>query len=169
MRGYLLVAMLLVCQMLAAKDIEVSDSTYSYTKGVRGEKIRITEYTVRNMSDEQYLTWVDFSGRDETRRRRIFRYFHAPHGDMNLAMLMTDNVARESEDIILGVSFIKVLKPHGSFKYVVVNEKDGKDFRKGIVVEKASAVAKIIGFQVPETFSFAKDELAVPFCNSEFR
>ncbi len=161
--------MLLVCQMLAAKDVVVSDSTYSYTKGASGEKIRITEYTVRNMSDEPYLTWVDFGGRGEARRRRIFRYFHAPRGDMNLAMLMTDNVARESEDVILGVSFIKVLKPHGSFKYVVVNEKDDRDFRRGIVVEKASVVAKIIGFQVPETFSFANDELVVPFCNSEFR
>ena len=97
----LLVAMLLTCRVLAAKDIEVSASEYSYAKGESGERIRITEYTVRNMSDEQYLTWVDFSGCDETRRRRIFRYFHAPRGDMNLAMLMTDNVARESEDIFL--------------------------------------------------------------------
>ena len=80
---------------------------------------------------------------------------------MNLATLMTDNVVRIGDEIILGKTFIKRLSPGESFKYIVVNEKENSDFSKSIVIEKVSSVSKIIGFNVPESFEYDKTELIV--------
>lgn len=93
--------------------------------------------------------------------KRYIDTFYAPHGDLNLATLMTDNVIRTSREVIIGATFIKRLKPGESFKYIVVNEKDNDDFSKNIIVEKVSYVSKTIGFNVPESFEYDKTELVV--------
>lgn len=161
MKGYILMMLTMICQLLQARDIKMNIESYHYIKSTNGETITIVEYQLTNRSDEPYFTWIDFNNHNEKRDKKIHRYFYAPHGDLNLATLMTDNVIRTSREVIIGATFIKRLKPGESFKYIVVNEKDNDDFSKNIIVEKVSYVSKTIGFNVPESFEYDNTELVV--------
>lgn len=151
-------SLMMICQLHMAKDIEVQVESYSYIDDSTRTKITLVEYRIKNQSNEPYFTWIDFDNHNE---KRIHRYFFEPHNDFNLAALMTDNVVRDSNEIILGRTFIKRLGPQESFKYIVVCREKTDDFSKYIVVEEASLVNKIIGFDVPEAFEYNKSELVV--------
>ena len=161
MRGYILITLMMMCQLHTTKDIKVHVESCSYINNFIGEKNTFVEYLITNKSEEPYFTWVDFSNHNTTARKRIYRYFFASHEDLNLAALMTDNVVRTSKEVIIGKTFIKRLKPGESFKYIVMKEKGNDDFGKNIIVEKVSYVSKIIGFNVPESFEYDKNELIV--------
>ncbi len=161
MKGYILIMLMIMCQLHTTKDIKVHIESYSYTNYLSDEKITFREYLIMNKSEEPYFTWVDFSNHNTTARKKIYRYFFVSHDDLNLAALMTDNVVRTSREVTIGKTFIKRLKSGESFKYIVVKEKDNDDFSKNIIVEKVSYVSKIIGFNVPESFEYDKTELIV--------
>lgn len=155
-------SLMMLCQLHMAKDIEAQVESYSYyTDDSTRAKITLVEYRIKNQSNEPFFTWIDFDNYNEKSGKRIHRYFWGPHNDFNLATLMTDNVVRDSNEIILGRTFIKRLGPQESFKYIVVCREKIDDFYKYIVVEKASLVNKIIGFDVPEAFEYNKSELVV--------
>ena len=161
MKGNILVILMMICQLYTTKDIKVQIESYSYINEFSGSKNTFIEYNITNKSDEPYFTWVDFNNHNTKGWEKIYRYFFTFYDDMNLATLMTDNVVRISDEIILGKTFIKRLSPGESFKYIVVNEKENSDFSKSIVIEKVSSVSKIIGFNVPESFEYDKTELIV--------
>lgn len=161
MKGYILIMLMMMCQLHTTKDIKLHIESYSYVNYFSGEKITFTEYLITNKSEEPYFTWVDFSNHNTTVREKIYRYFFASHDDLNLAALMTDNVVRTSREVTIGKTFIKRLEPGESFKYIVAKDKDNDDFSKNIIVEKVSYVSKIIGFNVPESFEYDKNELIV--------
>lgn len=161
MKEFLLMSLMMICQLHMAKDIEVQVESYSYTNDSTSAQITLVEYRIKNQSNEPYFTWIDFDNHKGKSEKRIHRYFFAPHNDFNLATLMTDNVVQDSSETILGRTFIKRLEPQESFKYIVVCREKNDDFSKYIVVEKTSFVSKIIGFNVPEVFLYGKSELVV--------
>ena len=161
MKGYLLITIIMLCQFHTTKDIEMNIESYSYVNGSNGVEVNLVEYSIRNLSEEPYYTWIDFNDCDERRGKRIYEYFFIRHRDVNLATLMTDNVVLTDYEMILGETFIKRLDPQESFKYIVAGKKENDNFEKKIIVEKASDIRKVTGFDVPEFFEFSRSELVV--------
>lgn len=61
MKGYILIMLMMMCQLHTTKDIKLHIESYSYVNYFSGEKITFTEYLITNKSEEPYFTWVDFS------------------------------------------------------------------------------------------------------------
>lgn len=78
MKGYILMMLTMICQLLQARDIKMNIESYHYIKSTNGETITIVEYQLTNRSDEPYFTWIDFNNHNEKRNKKIHRYFYAP-------------------------------------------------------------------------------------------
>ena len=114
--------------------IEVESSRYELNQG---ETVFITEYSLTNNTEEDYYSWVDYNEKDEGRSKDILRFFIRHNGDFSFLDLITDNVSfPEGFPHRLGQSFITLIKPGESFRYIVLGDEpidEDKSFGNFIV------------------------------------
>lgn len=133
------------------KKIEIDTVTQCYYNNFIEETLFVEEITIKNHSEEDYLTWIaDFPSADKSNSFLINRFFFSRIGDFRLFDLMCDNIYYE---INIPYTFIKKIPKGESFTYVIMKENEKTDFySKRIVIISRKEVEDYMGQSIREEF-----------------
>ena len=140
---FLLVLILLSC-CSTSKRCVIEHRSIEYHNLQSNKTITYVEYSITNHTKEVYYTWIDFSYSSNDIIIAAKKYFYSYIGDFNLAALLFDNVNVPDFTPLLGISFLKEIKPGDSFYYLVRSDNDKcKGFDKIIIFASESELKSI--------------------------
>ena len=151
----IIISLLLNCLLLqsCAKDTCIDNEVKTFSYMVNDTEVTITEYRFHNRSSHDYYTWYLDENAKEYDIRRYF-FSSTPDG-ISLSTLLFDNICAPNFKPIVGVNFLKQIRPGDSFSYIFVNAED--DFIKKIKCISDDTMKKYIGEIVNKQFLYGGD------------
>lgn len=147
-------------------DLQITNYSY-YVRNSSGRTYRpvyVTEYTITNVTQETYYSWVDFDKPNYTEREEaIHRFFFKRKGDFSFFNLMTDNIIMVDSGICVGVSFLVELQPNDTFKYIVIKNRQ-KDDRYEAYIESAPKEwieQQLLRKPIPDRFKYKQPYIVI--------
>lgn len=121
--------------------------------------IHLSEYTIRNNSQECVISWVDYqTSFGVICEEPIIKYFFYRKGDFSVANLLTEEAVLVKDPPTLGKNFLVRIKPGESFRYLVINKRNMKDH---IFYYKESEIISVIGGPIINNELFYRGQIVV--------
>lgn len=132
--------------------------TFSYV--INDSDVVVTEYQIRNQSPYEYYTWyLDKTSEASSDEDEIKRYFFTSHQNLSLSTLLFDNVYSSDFKLVVGMNFLKQIKPGESFSYIFVNEDE--DYSRNIKCVIGDTLKKYIGDIANKQFLYEGNYLVI--------
>lgn len=117
------------------------------------------EITVKNVSDKTYFSWIATRPLSEmkTTLSVIKEYFFYPKGDdqaLNLFTIFTDSVIREPYYPTIGITFIKMIQPGETFKYVFIDKDKAERYLERLVSVSLCDIEKYLNIESSDISKF---------------
>ena len=110
----------LVCFFnLTANSVYIDTVYCNYYNNLVKQKQLIVNYKLKNISDEDYLTWVSITPVEKkSDRELVYEFFKQRKGDFSWLQMMYEGLL-ETQIMNVGYSFIKNIHPNETFSYYV--------------------------------------------------
>lgn len=139
-------------------DIVCNVRTFSYV--INDSDVVVTEYQIRNQSTYDYYTWYfERTFEDNSEETEIKRYFFSRSGDLSLCTLLFDNVYSSDYKPIVGLNFLKRIKPGEYFSYLFINMDE--DYIRNIKCVSGYTLQKYIGDIANKQFLYEENYLII--------
>lgn len=156
-----LIGSLITFQGINLENDMIVKNTIEYYDPKTPQLISIIEYSITNTSDKDCYTWIDFKAvnTSEDIYKALKYYFYSRHGDFSLSDLLTETlVFSEPFRPVLGESFIKLIPPKHTFRYLVYNEGNTSiDIEKNIFIVKENVFNHFVGGVINTEVLFPSD------------
>ncbi len=138
------------------KTIEIDTVTKVYYNNFIEENIFVEEITIKNRSNEDYLTWISWLPIAGLSNQDLMQsLFFSKQGDFRFFDLMYDNVVLSKYSYNIGYAFIKKIPKDETFTYVIMKKSEKSDFYgKRIVIISKKEVEDYIGRPIREEYCF---------------
>ena len=145
-RSFISIISLLCCTfMIKAQTLEEMQRK-TVPDYIDGSISEYWEISVKNVTDETYFSWIATRPLSEmkTTLSVIREYFFYPKGDLNLFTILTDSVIREPYHPTIGITFIKMIQPGETFKYVFIDKDKAERYLERLVSVSLSDIEKYL-------------------------
>lgn len=145
-RSFISIISLLCCTfMIKAQTLEEMQRK-TVPDYIDGSISEYWEISVKNVTDETYFSWIATRPLSEmkTTLSVIKEYFFYPKGDLNLFTILTDSVIREPYHPTIGITFIKMIQPGETFKYVFIDKDKAERYLERLVSVSSSDIEKYL-------------------------
>ena len=145
-RSFISIISLLCCTfMIKAQTLEEMQRK-TVPDYIDGSISEYWEISVKNVTDETYFSWIAARPLSEmkTTLSVIREYFFYPKGDLNLFTILTDSVIREPYHPTIGITFIKMIHPGETFKYVFIDKDKAERYLERLVSVSSSDIEKYL-------------------------
>lgn len=115
----------------------------------------IKKYTINNVSEEDYITWVSpKSVNDKSEQVLLHEFFLSRKGDFSFYDLITERIIPQRKSI--GFSFIKRIGPGESFSYIISKSNNNSSFYEDriVIIRKKNVDCFLQGFPIDEDFYY---------------
>lgn len=135
-------------------EIDIVDEVKKNTYVINDSEIVVTEYLIHNQSSYDYYTWyLEKTTDDNSEEFEIKKYlFSCPKNGISLSTLLSDNIYSSDFKPVIGVNFIKQIKPGESFSYIFINTDDS--VIKNIKYISSEKMKKYIGDVINTQFLY---------------
>ena len=126
--------------------IVIDTTTYRYKDEFNGNERYIENYKITNNTNEDYLTWISLKsivGKPE--KWIIHRFLRNQIGDYNLMFMIYNGLLNYQYTNRIGTTFMKNIRPHESFVYVIIkNKKNSLFYENRVAIVKRKSVEEYL-------------------------
>ncbi len=126
--------------------ILIDTTTYKYKDEFNGNERCIENYKIINNTNEDYLTWISLksiAGKPE--QWIIHRFLKNQIGDYNLMFMIYNGLLSQQYTNRIGTTFMKNIRPHKSFVYVIIkNKKNSLFYENRVAIVKRKSVEEYL-------------------------
>ena len=146
----------LVCFFnLTANSVYIDTVYCNYYNNLVKQKQLIVNYKLKNISDEDYLTWVSITPVEKkSDRELVYEFFKQRKGDFSWLQMMYEGLL-ETQIMNVGYSFIKNIHPNETFSYYVCKiDKKSFFYEDRIVIIQKKKVEQYLKEKLDDKYFF---------------